>query len=150
MHALLQYQPRRRHRLGSRRLKSRLVRTQFAFIQHDADAFTTDFFNAFFARTPSVRTLFHGDMSAHRVKFMQMLAMLVSKLHTSDAIAGQLAWLGLQHRCYGVLALDYDRMGDALLETLARHLGSAFHASARTAWSKTYVFIASGMQSAHA
>ena len=127
-----------------------LVRTQFAYIQHDADAFATDFFNTFFSRTPHLRTMFHDDMPQHRAKFMQMLAMLVSKLHTSEVITGQLAWLGLQHRCYGVLALDYERMGEALMQALASHLGTAFHVSARTAWSKTYVFIASSMQSANA
>ncbi len=126
-----------------------MVRTQFAYIQHDADAFAIDFYNALFSRTPHLHTLFHGDMPQHREKFMRMLAMLVSKLHASESVAGQLAWLGLQHRCYGVLALDYDRMGEALMHALASHLGTAFHGSARTAWSKTYVFIASSMQSAH-
>lgn len=127
-----------------------LVRTQFAYLQHDADAFAADVCNALFSRTPHLRTIFHGDMPQHRAKFMQMLAILVAKLHQSEAITEQLAWLGLEHRCYGVLALDYDRMGEALMHALSGHLGTAFHASSRTAWSKAYVFIASSMQSAQA
>ncbi len=127
-----------------------LVRMQFACIQRDADAFATIFYNAFLARTPNVRTMFRGDISQQRAKFMKMLAMLVSKLHVSESITGQLSWLGLEHRCYGVMAVDYDRMGEALMHALASHLGTGFDVYARTAWSKAYVFIASSMQSTRA
>ena len=127
-----------------------LVRAQFARMQQDADAFATAFYDAFFSISPVVRTMFHSDMPQHREKFMQMLALLVSKLHASDAMAAPLAELGCRHFGYGVLALDYDRFGEALMRALASHLGMAFDAHARTAWSKAYVFIASNMQSARA
>lgn len=127
-----------------------LVRAQFACLQQDADAFAMLFYNAFFSRMPMVRAMFRRDMHAHGEQFMQMLAMLVSQLHASESIAEQLAELGMRHRSYGVLALDYDHMGKALTNALASHLGAAFDVSARTAWSKAYVFIASSMQSARA
>ena len=56
----------------------------------------------------------------------------------------------LRHRAYGVLALDYDHAGDALLRALALHLGDAFDERARAAWGRLYVAIASAMQAAHA
>jgi hemoglobin-like flavoprotein len=125
-----------------------LVRTQFAFIQLDADAFATVFYDAFFSITPVVRTLFRSDMPQHRETFMRMLAMLVSKLHASNSMAAPLAELGRRHFGYGVLALDYDCFGEALMRALASHLGMAFDARARAAWSKAYVSIVSGMRSA--
>ena len=45
---------------------------------------------------------------------------------------------GERHHGYGVLALEYDKVGDALLRTLALHLGEAFDQTARTAWGKVY------------
>ncbi len=127
-----------------------LVRAQFACLQQDADAFAMRFYTAFFSRMPIVRPMFRGQLEQHGEKFMQMLTMLVDQLHASESIAEQLAQLGLRHRGYGVLALDYDHMGKALTTALASHLGTAFDTSARTAWEKAYVFIASSMQSARA
>lgn len=125
-----------------------LVRAQFAQVEQEADAFATVFYDAFFSITPPVRTMFRSDMAQHRARFMQMLAVLVSKLHASDSMALLLAGLGRRHFGYGVLALDYDRFGEALMRALASHLGTAFDGFARVAWSKVYVFIASSMQSA--
>ena len=127
-----------------------IVRAQFALVERDADAFATVFYDALFSITPLVRAMFRGPMPQQRAMLMQMLAIMVNHLHASDAITPTLAALGRRHHGYGVLSLDYDRMGEALMRALSQQLGVAFDASARTAWGKVYVFIASHMQSTHA
>ena len=127
-----------------------LVRAQFARIQKDADAFAIVFYDALFSITPTVRTMFLGDMTRQGAKLMKMLATLVSGLHAPEKMTAPLVWLGLHHWSYGVLAVDYDCMGEALMRALAKQLGTAFDASARAAWSKAYSFIATNMQSARA
>ena len=127
-----------------------LVRNQFAHIGRDADGFARDFYDTLFSIAPLVRAMFRGPMPEQRAKLLRMLGLLVSQLRSPEALAAPLASLGERHHGYGVLALDYDKVGDALLRTLALHLGEAFDQTARTAWGKVYAFVASTMQAAHA
>ena len=127
-----------------------LVRTQFALIGKDADGFARDFYDALFSIAPLVRAMFRGPMPEQRAKLVRMLVLLVSQLRSPEALAAPLAALGERHRGYGVLALDYDKVGAALMQALHKHLGDDFNPAARAAWGKVYVFVASTMQSAHA
>lgn len=122
-----------------------LVRTQFARIGRDADGFARDFYDALFSLAPLVRAMFRGPMPEQRAKLLCMLALLVSQLHSPEAMAAPLAALGERHRGYGVLSLDYDKVGDALMRALHKHLGDDFNEATRTAWGKAYFFIASTM-----
>lgn len=125
-----------------------LVRTQFARIGRDADGFAVDFYDALFSIAPLVRAMFRGEMAEQRVKLVRMLALLVSQLHAPETLAAPLAALGQRHRGYGVLALEYDCVGKALLRALAARLGDDFDDAARTAWGKVYAHAASTMQAA--
>ena len=122
-----------------------LVRAQFTRIGQDPDGFACDFYDALFSIAPLLRAMFRGPMPEQRDKLLRMLALLVSQLHTPQMMAAPLAALGERHRGYGVLAVDYDKVGDALMRALHLHLGKDFNADARTAWGKVYVFIASTM-----
>jgi len=127
-----------------------LVRSQFAGIGRDADGFARDFYEILFSISPLVRAMFRGPMQEQRAKLLRMLTLAMSLLDSPAALATPLAALGERHRAYGVLALDYDHAGDALLRALALHLGDAFDERARAAWGRLYVAIASAMQAAHA
>ncbi|MEP6907297.1 MAG: globin domain-containing protein, partial [Pseudoxanthomonas sp.] len=56
-----------------------------------------------------------------------------------------LVTLGARHRGYGVVSLDYDKVGEALMSALYKHLGDDFNEPARAAWGKAYFFIATTM-----
>lgn len=122
-----------------------LVRAQFARIGQDADAFARDFYDALFSIAPLVRAMFRGPMPEQRTKLLRMLALLMSQLHAPEAMAAPLAELGERHRGYGVLSLDYDKVGEALMRALHKHLGDDFNEATRAAWGKAYFFIASSM-----
>lgn len=125
-----------------------LVRSQFARVGADADGFASDFYDALFSIAPLVRAMFRGEMPEQRGKLVKMLALLVAQLHAPDALAAPLEALGRRHRGYGVLALDYDCVGEALMRALALRLGEDFDPAARAAWGKVYVFAAATMQAA--
>lgn len=127
--------------------ESDLIRAQFARIAADADGFAIDFYDALFTLAPLVRAMFRGPMPEQRAKLVRMLAMLIAQLRSPEALAAPLAALGERHRGYGVLALDYDKVGEALLQALGQRLGNDFDEDARVAWAKLYVFVASTMQS---
>lgn len=127
-----------------------LVQAQFTRIADDADGFAIDFYDALFAIAPLVRAMFRGEMAEQRAKLLRVLSLLVAQLRSPDALAAPLAELGRRHRGYGVLALDYDTVGEALLKALAMRLGDSFDTRAQAAWGKVYLHVASSMQSAAA
>ncbi|HSD15846.1 MAG TPA: globin domain-containing protein [Thermomonas sp.] len=129
--------------------ETNLIRAQFALVGRDADGFARDFYDALFSIAPLLRAMFRGPMPEQRAKLLRMLALLVAHLRSPEALAGPLAELGQRHRGYGVLALDYDKVGEALLQALHMRLGRDFDADARAAWGKLYLFVASTMQSTH-
>ncbi|MFT4180211.1 MAG: globin domain-containing protein [Thermomonas sp.] len=122
-----------------------LIQSQFARIGRDADGFAIDFYDALFSIAPLVRAMFRGPMPEQRAKLVKVLSMLVASLRNPAALDAPLAELGRRHRGYGVLALDYDKVGEALLQALGMRLGDAFDAGARAAWGKLYVHVASRM-----
>ncbi|MET0892225.1 MAG: globin domain-containing protein [Pseudoxanthomonas sp.] len=145
MNALLQPTSSAAPSLSLSREEIDLVRAQFALIGRDADGFASDFYDALFSLAPLVRAMFSGPMPEQRGKLVRMLALLVSQLHAPESMVAPLAALGERHRGYGVLSLDYDKVGDALLRALRKHLGADFNDASRAAWGKAYFFIASNM-----
>ena len=126
------------------------VRAQFGLLARDADGFASDFYAALFAIAPQVRAMFRGPMPEQRGKLVRMLSLLVARLDTPEALEAPLVELGKRHLRYGVLPLDYDCVGEALLRALALRLGDGFDAASKAAWGKVYVFAASTMQEAAA
>jgi hemoglobin-like flavoprotein len=56
--------------------------------------------------------------------------------------------LGARHAGYGAVPHYYEIIGETLLWTLARGLGSAFEPKFRAAWVKLYELLAETMQTA--
>lgn len=125
-----------------------LVQAQFARIGENADDFAIDFYDALFAIAPLVRAMFRGPMPEQRTKLVKVLTLLVASLRNPQVLEAPLAELGRRHRGYGVLALDYDCVGKALLEALAKRLGGDFDDAARAAWGTLYTHVAGTMLAA--
>ena len=82
--------------------------------------------------------LFPDDLSSQRDKLKHMLVMLMASLDRIADLRPALAALGDRHRSYGVVRADFAVVGQALLDTLAGHLGAAFTAADRDAWAQLY------------
>lgn len=122
-----------------------LVRTSWRQIEPVAPAAAALFYRHLFADAPELRALFRGDLQRQGDKLMQMLGWLIDRLDDPGSLLPALADLGRRHAGYGVQASHYDRVGTALLRTLAESLGSQFMPAVERAWRDTYQVIADTM-----
>jgi len=114
------------------------IRQGFSAVAADANRFTASFYARLFDLAPTLRPLFPDDLSNQRDKLKHMLAMLVAGLDRPVALKSTLAMLGDRHRSYGVVKTDFIVVGQALIDTLAAHLGEQFGPADRSAWTALY------------
>jgi hemoglobin-like flavoprotein len=127
-----------------------LVQETFAVITPIADDAAALFYRRLFEIDPSLQAMFKGDMAEQRRKLMQMLTAAVKGLNHLDRLVPVVEDLGRRHAGYGVADAHYDTVGEALLWTLEKGLGSAFTPDARNAWATVYGLLATTMKNAAA
>lgn len=123
-----------------------IVQNTFKRIAPQAAETSRIFYDELFRTSPELRDLFPQDMSAHKSKFVQMLAGVVRSLDQISTISEEIVDLGRRHMSYDVEEEHYAVVGQALLWTLSRVLGPEFTPEARDAWQSTYEMIARVMQ----
>jgi nitric oxide dioxygenase len=106
------------------------------------------FYDRLFAVAPDTRALFRGDMDSQVQKLMDTLAMAIASLRDMPSLAAMLERLAQRHTGYGVRDGHYDKVGEALLWTLAAVLGPAFTPAVRDAWAALYGTVADVMRKA--
>lgn len=115
-----------------------LVQESFARIQVDHAAFTSAFYQELFERSPQLQPLFeHVDTRKQGAKLHAALVLLVENLRRPQELEKILVPLGRKHVTYGATADSYPLVGDALLATLEKFLGSAWTGPVADAWSQT-------------
>lgn len=117
-----------------------LVQAQFCLVARDVDGFAADIH----ARLGQGEA--RGQEIVRRRHRVVGLALIVSSLDRLDGIHAYLADCGRRHAEDDVSAGDYAVVGDALIDTLAARLGSAFSADARRAWRRAYALVTDIMQ----
>jgi hemoglobin-like flavoprotein len=125
-----------------------LVQDTFESIAPIADDAAALFYRRLFELDPSLRTMFRGDMAEQRRKLMNMIGAAVRGLDRLEQLVPVVQDLGRRHVGYGVEDRHYDTVGEALLWTLEKGLGSAFTPQVKEAWSAVYGLLASTMQNA--
>ena len=95
-----------------------------------------------FELDPSLREIFHRDMAEQARKLFHKLGLAVNGLERLDTLAPAARQLGLRHARAHVKARHYETVGEALLWTLAKGLGTDFTLETRIAWGKTYWLLA--------
>lgn len=108
--------------------------------------FADRFYEHLFRLAPETRALFVSDMTALKLKFMNMLASIVGTLERPEMFASILTHLGRLHGRAGVSPLHYPFVEEALLATLSEILGPRFGPEVRAAWAALYADIAAQMQ----
>ena len=123
-----------------------LVQKTFAVVAPIADDVAVLFYRRLFEIDPSLESMFKGDMTEQRRKLMVMLTAAVKGLPRLDRLIPVLEDLGRRHVHYGVVDRHYETVGEALLWTLEKGLGSAFTPEVKDAWTTVYGVLASTMK----
>jgi hemoglobin-like flavoprotein len=127
-----------------------LVQNSFAVVAPIADDAAVLFYRRLFEIDPTLQAMFRGDMAEQRRKLMQMLSASVKGLNHIERLIPAVEDLGRKHAGYGVEEHHYDTVGNALLWTLEKGLGTAFTPDVRDAWATVYGLLASTMARAAA
>jgi nitric oxide dioxygenase len=125
-----------------------LVKESFAKVAPIASQVAELFYGRLFEIAPQVRPLFKGDIKTQGQKLMSTLTLAVGSLDNLPALVPVVQDLGRRHVAYGVNDDHYDSVGQALLWTLDKGLGSDFTPEVKAAWTAVYMVLADTMKSA--
>ena len=126
----------------------RMVQESFAKVAPISDKAAELFYGRLFELDPNLRKLFKGDMKTQGKKLMSMITVAVKGLDNLPGLVPVLQNLGRRHAGYGVKDKDYATVGQALIWTLDKGLGSAFTPEIRQAWIAVYTVMADTMKTA--
>ena len=122
-----------------------LVQGSFAKVAPIAPQAADLFYGRLFEIAPQVRAMFPDDMTEQRKKLMATLAIVVNGLSNLDAILPAASSLAKRHVSYGTEAAHYPVVGEALLWTLEKGLGSSWTPQVAAAWTQAYTTLSGFM-----
>ena len=100
------------------------IQESFAKVAPIADRAAALFYGRLFEIAPEVKPLFRSDMTEQGRKLMKTLTVVVNGLGNLETILPAASALAKGHVGYGVKPSHYTPVGEALLWTLERGLGS--------------------------
>jgi hemoglobin-like flavoprotein len=122
-----------------------LVQQSFAQVVPIADQAAEMFYDRLFEVAPAVRPLFRGDMAEQRQKLMATLAAVVGGLSDLPGVLPAASALAKRHVGYGARPEHYAVVGETLLWTLERGLGSHWTPQLAAAWTAAYAILSGFM-----
>jgi hemoglobin-like flavoprotein len=122
-----------------------LVQSSFAKVAPIVETAAGLFYERLFEIAPEVKPLFNRDMKEQGRKLMATLGLVINGLKNLDAILPAAKSLAAKHVSYGVRAEHYQPVGDALIWTLEKGLGSAFTPEVRDGWLVAYATLSGAM-----
>src|SRR5882757_3043206 len=122
-----------------------LVQQSFAKVAPIADKAAEMFYDRLFEVAPAVRPLFRGDMAEQRQKLMATLAAVVGGLSDLPGVLPAASALAKRHVGYGARPEHYAVVGETLLWTLERGLGSHWTPQLAAAWTAAYAILSGFM-----
>jgi len=122
-----------------------LIQDSFAKVAPISAQAASMFYGRLFEIAPEVKPLFRGDMTEQGRKLMATLAVVVNGLANLDAILPAASALAKRHVAYGVKPGHYMPVGEALLWTLERGLGSGWTPELAAAWTAAYTTLSQFM-----
>jgi hemoglobin-like flavoprotein len=123
----------------------KLVQDSFAKVAPISEQAAALFYGRLFEIAPEVKPLFGGDMKEQGRKLMATLAVVVNGLADLDAILPAASALAKRHVSYGVKPGHYAPVGEALLWTLERGLGTGWTRELAAAWTAAYTTLSQFM-----
>ena len=125
-----------------------MVRASYAALGGDAAGMASDFYSRLFGADPSARALFADDPDLMAVKFATELEALVEAISSFAEFAPRVRDLGVRHAGYRVQTRHYHSAREALIDSLAEHLGEQWNANLEVAWRRAYNLVAEMMMAA--
>jgi hemoglobin-like flavoprotein len=125
-----------------------LVQESFRRVAPQATEASRLFYEEYFRLAPDRRALFPDDMDKQKMKFVQMLGLIVKDLDRIATVSEHIVDLGYRHLAYDVEQEDYESFREALLRMLQRLLGAELTPEGRDAWGAAFDMIARVMQEA--
>ncbi|MEO6229518.1 MAG: globin family protein [Ferruginibacter sp.] len=103
------------------------------------------FYSKLFTDVPVTKRLFKTPMTGQYTKLIDMISMIVGRLHHIEEVTGDIREMAKRHVGYGVKPAHYKAVGDALLWTLEQGLGRDWDGEVKEAWTKCYKLLADTM-----
>jgi hemoglobin-like flavoprotein len=122
-----------------------LVKTSWSYVVVSADEAGQLFYQRLFEVAPGVRHMFKGDIKEQAKKLMNMVTLIVTKLHKLDDIINEVKSLAQRHQRYGAAPAHYQVVGECLLWTLEKGLGEKWNGETAEAWTKVYGILSDAM-----
>jgi hemoglobin-like flavoprotein len=123
-----------------------LLQSSFLKIEPQAQEFSDTFYRILLNKYPRLRPLFsETDMEKQKVKLIESLKLVMVNVYNTEALTFILKNLGKRHVQYGAVLTDYPLIGDALLQSLDRHLGADWTPEVQETWTMAYQLIADTM-----
>ena len=123
-----------------------LIRSSWAKVSAmDTVVVGTLFYGKIFEIAPDARDMFRAEIPEQSKKVFSMLNYVISKLDSLEDIIGEIAKLARRHTTYGVKEEHYAVVGNALLWTLEKGLGTDWNEDLKEAWSDCYSTLATAM-----
>ena len=127
--------------------RKRLVLDSWEALSPKHDRIAIAFYDRLFEIDAPARAMFaNTNMPAQQGKFLKMLGDIVRNLDLPKELIPTVSSLGKRHVDYGVRAIDYDRVREALFAAMAAEAGDSFTDDVRDAWEEAYALTASVMQ----
>ena len=125
-----------------------LLRSSFDLIA-DKNQFVETFYEILFETYPQVHPLFANTNIPHQARMLaDVLETVVEGVEMGEDLTPILQALGARHITYGVLPEHYPMVGDALITTFQKGLGSQWTPAFQNAWLQAFTVIAQVMTSA--
>lgn len=123
-----------------------LIKKSWRLLRQVAPELVGDtFYSKLFYDHPELRRMFPKEMDEQYKKLIDMLSSMVARLDDLESLQQELTELARRHLGYGVLPKHYAMVGEALLWTLERGLGSDWDEATAEAWATCYGLIAGHM-----
>jgi nitric oxide dioxygenase len=123
----------------------KLIQDSFAKVAPISEQAAALFYGRLFEIAPETKPLFKGDMTEQGRKLMATLAVVVNGLANIDSILPAASALAKRHVGYGIEPQHYAPVGEALLWTLERGLGSGWTPELAAAWTAAYTTLSQFM-----
>lgn len=103
------------------------------------------FYSKLFADMPSLRKMFPSGMNNQYQKLLDMLNAIVGRLDQLEELSDEIVAMAQRHLEYGVRPPHYKLVGNALLWTLEKGLGSDWNDEVKNAWISCYTLLSDTM-----
>lgn len=103
------------------------------------------FYSKLFADNPGLRKMFPDQMTEQYKKLMDMITMVVGRLENLDQLTEEISALAQRHVQYGVRPAHYKLIGNALLWTLEKGMGTDWSNELKMAWQACYTILSATM-----